>query len=447
MPPIMRRILTSAKLAIAPLLLIIPALAQESAAPSLGQFGVSQVEVLHGRASLFTPLAGLQTPLRGTPMRVIGRAHLEVPPGSEVRVSWLGHASLHIWGPTALEWSPSPTRSTPKGLPLAAPSGVHWTLFDLAWMDIEVRRGDHVLRLPGDWRLDLRPGTLHLRGLPSGPVELRHQAGRVAWLRWLGDASQARPPMAIYPGSTLRIDRPLPARREVGPQAEAWPSSNWPWRAPQDTPAERAERQLLTHQTTRFEGYPTQDASQAGPVNTVSGFADPTAVSTTLVEDGASPQEGEVLVLPAPTGPKRTAIAPLTGAPAVQLPRPETAPVRPPKPGPLRDSSPGEEAAPPAFDPAHWRGLERSQLTSAGALGVEARADVEVRVFASGRYKVIVDALSKEGAWCFGPDRDWRLEPGAVAVYEADGSLKLSFGKLSDRAPVRGRPSFSDLAD
>ena len=68
-----------------------------------------------------------------------------------------------------------------------------------------------------------------------------------------------------------------------------------------------------------------------------------------------------------------------------------------------------------------------------------------MRVFASGRYKVFVDALSDEGAWCFAPHQDWWLEPGAVVVFEADGELKLSFGRVDQHAPLPGRPAYEQL--
>ena len=81
-----------------------------------------------------------------------------------------------------------------------------------------------------------------------------------------------------------------------------------------------------------------------------------------------------------------------------------------------------------------------------GAVAVQRTAGTEVRVFASGRYKVFVDALADAPVWCFAPDKDYLLQPGAVAVFEKDGSLRLRFGEIEEHEPVTGRPAFDHLA-
>lgn len=401
---------------------------EDDPAPSPGRADVCRVTVLRGRARLLGPESGDTSLSDQEHLLVEGRAHLEVPTGSEVRIAWLGRASLHVWGPSALEWSSEPRAVPEEGLPRVAVGRLEWTVFDLAWMNVEVRRGTPVLRLPGDWRADLGASALHLRGLPSGPFEVRHHAGRPLVLRWLGDTAQARPPLSVHAGSTLRILRPLPARTDRAATAEAWEREAWPWRSPSDTPHDRAERAEPGRETRRFQGFPATDPEQTGPVGSVRGFPDPTQVRAEIVERG-------------PTEPERTPLSPLTGEPAPQRPRPETVPEVA-----EADESPGEVQT-PEHDPEHWRGFEREDLAEAGAVAVERRPDVEVRVFASGRYKVLVDALAEEGAWVFAPDQDWRLEPGAVVLFEPDGELGLGFGRYEPREKAEGRPGVEALAE
>ena len=181
----------------------LPALGQE---PSVAHPAVARVEVLAGRAVVHTEGRAEQTLLRAGRAVVEGPAHLEVGAGSEVRLSWAGRASFHLWGPAAIQWRSIPaTEGSASGLSSYSEERLEWRLFDLTWADLEVRRGSHHLYLPDDWRMSCDSGAWHFRRLPSGPLELRHHAGSPVTLTWLGDPARARPPITVYSGSSLRI--------------------------------------------------------------------------------------------------------------------------------------------------------------------------------------------------------------------------------------------------
>ncbi|MDA1263570.1 MAG: hypothetical protein O2816_00655 [Planctomycetota bacterium] len=401
-----------------------------------GEAGVCLVEVRRGRVRVMTLDGSHREVTVGQPEAIRGRAHLEVPAGAEARIAWVGQASLTVWGPSALEWQII-ARPNPAGpLPTVAPANIEWILFDLAWMDLEVRRGVHRLRLPGDWSADIGHGAFALRGLPSGPIEMRHHAGSAAVLRWTGDASQARPQLALTAGSSLRIDRPLPGRADHGFRADAWEDSAWPWRIETDNPADRAERLVLELETPYFAGYPTREPGMSGPVNTVKGFADPTKVRLEVVEMAPSQTSSglaQTFVPPAEPEPRRTALSPLHGRTAHQAPRVESHPRsrqgQPPvAPAQTPEATP-EPATPTLGDRSAWRNLTSSQLVGDAPLWIERRSDVTVQQLTSGRSQVVVDALADRSAWCFAPDGDWELQPGCVLVFEPSGKLKLGFGK------------------
>jgi len=428
------------------------AAAQEQPA-SLGRPDTARVEVLKGRARLLTPEEGERFLSRSKPATVSGRVHVELPAGAQVRVSWLDRASLQLWGPAAIEWN-ARAQAPAQGqspLPLVAPGELEWTILDLGWIDFEVRRGVHVLRMPGDWRAEVPRGAFQLRGLPHGPLELYHQAGQTLTLTWLGELGRARPPIFVRAGSRLRIDQPPPARTDHGGSARSWSQVEWPWRDEVDSPADRAERAELTRETNVYEGYPTLDRGAAGPVTSVKGFADPSEVAAQVEVVGGEPEQtavDEVGAPPVPSpveAPTPTPLSPITGKVAPPKPREETEP-RLPNPPPVQEPDPEPAPRGEPYDAAQWRGLLRSELSDSGAVAVQKGRGVEVRVFPSGRYKVFVDALAKEGAWCFGPDRDYFLQPGAVAVFELDGRLKLRFGRIDESEPITGRPPFTALA-
>ena len=491
------------------LLLCAPLVAQ-APEPSPWRADTCRIEVLHGRAQVLSVEEGKLDLQDGERRDLAGRAHLEIPIGSEVRLSWIDRASLDLHGPTAIEWGVRRAGRPQGPLPSAAPVDLEWILYEVAWIDLEIRRGEHVLRLPGDWRVDLGHGAVHLIGLPHGPIELRNGAGTPAILRWLGDPSQARPPIAVLPGSTLRIDQPPPApsSSQSGlrePEATAsWPQAEWPWRGERDTPADRREREELGRRTDHFEGFPSLDPSE-GPATSIRPFTDEEDLLARIFEAGPEKRpEGEIGEGPESTpealgssSPSPTPLSPLTGRIAEQRPRPESEPPRaqePPageedpvpsdltspaersqraalsKPAlpdrdiettsldrgeaqapsdpaeplptakPLSVSEPVQEGSTP-FDASLWRGLRRDQLSTPESIAVERRADIEVRVLSSGRIKVLVDALSSAGGWCFGPEQDWHLEPGAVLVFDTDGSLLAGFGDFTSHSPLPGRPS------
>ncbi|MEZ5976109.1 MAG: hypothetical protein R3E96_15090 [Planctomycetota bacterium] len=66
------------------------------------------------------------------------------------------------------------------------------------------------------------------------------------------------------------------------------------------------------------------------------------------------------------------------------------------------------------YIPSQWRGLQRSQLQDCGEIVVEQRKGVEVRVFAGGRSKVLIDRWDGRNTWVFTPESDLHLAPGAV---------------------------------
>jgi len=104
-------------------------------------------------------------------------------------------------------------------------------------------------------------------------------------------------------------------------------------------------------------------------------------------------------------------------------------------------SKPSAPDGPYTFDARHWRGLSRGRLNAVGALAVQRSNGVEVRVISGGRLKVLVDAQLGRGIWCFTPAADYLVGPGAVAVFDADGSLGMQFGDVRSQPPLEGRPS------
>jgi len=87
-----------------------------------------------------------------------------------------------------------------------------------------------------------------------------------------------------------------------------------------------------------------------------------------------------------------------------------------------------------------WEDLE-----GAGPLAVQRSPDVELRLFASGRRKVSLDVMAPRAVWCFAPERDYLMQPGAVLVFESDGALRMRFGGVEEREAIAGRPSWDRL--
>ena len=442
-----------------PILAVLVAGSAPAQQPSAAHADVARVEVHQGRARISHAGQEAMGLSRGDSALTEGAAHLELRPGGRARVSWAGRASLELWGPAAIQWE-SEAPSGPEDPMRTFPDrGLEVTFFDVSWADFETRRGEHVLRMPGEWRLDCRRGAWQLRGLPTGPLELRHHAGEAATLTWLGDPDRARPPLAVYSGSSIRIDRPAGAPVDRGGRAP-WgeDEDQWPWRRESDRPRDRREREELARETTEMPGYPTRDPSADGPRASIRGAVPPGDLRVVVTEDERS---GRDPVAPLdgrkapqrrrPTPPRRPEAPreqpePRPQDPEAPRPRPERPAPTPepdakrPEPAPPAPREPGSPS--PAFRSAQWRGLQSDQLTAAGAVGVQRAAGVEVRVFASGRYKVLVDASAAGPVWAFAVDRDYRLHPGAVVVFDPEGGLRLRFGEIEEHEALEGRPRF-----
>lgn len=163
-----------------------------------------------------------------------GAGQLELAPGSRARIAWPGRCSVDLVGPASLGWRPD-TPSEALRLDLVAVRAA----------ELEVRQGRVRADLPGAWRLDLGEGAYGLEELPSGGVQLEHQAGRVARATWVGGAGYAPPPAEVWPGERVRLTgAPSGATRaDRGRAVPGWSTSGWPWgeAAPGDPDAPIAE--------------------------------------------------------------------------------------------------------------------------------------------------------------------------------------------------------------
>ena len=400
------------------LLAPLPALAVQE--PSAARADVARIQVESGRAVVTSGRSDVLT-LRAAEERLVGGpAHVEVAAGAQVRLSWAGRASLDIYGPAALQWDLAPGEEEPAGaLATWSSRGLEWRLFDAAWVDVEVRRGRHFLHLPGDWRAECAHGAWHVRGLASGPLELHCRAGGPTELLYEGRAAAARPPLVLHPGSAVRLDRlPRAERLDDEGEHEAWAKPAWPWRSEADSPDQRAERNRHASETDVLPGFPTRDPGADGPRATIQGLPD--AGDLRLELRPRAPQE--------PAQDRREPSAGGDAAPRVPAER-----------------SP-EPAGPRAYDPVQWRGLAHRELDVVGALAVEDRPWSEVRIFPSGRHKVLVDQGSGRGVWAFAPTRDYWLGPGSIVLFDQRGALVLRHGDVRELDPIPGRPAYAELA-
>ncbi len=437
----------------------------------------ARVEVVAGRAVLVGAGMTGHEMRRGESKSARGRTHLEVTLGSQVRVWWTETMSIEVFGPSSVEW-------------IAEGDRVRSIFHQLTWADVEVRRGEHEVSIPASWRAALSRGAFRLRGIAGGPSEFFHHAGRPARLEWLGNPSQPIPPVFVYPGSSVRLDRPrhvrsqpaLPDGEALGgawaldPEAESL-TSVWPWRGRTDTDADVARRERIRRTTRvldepfgasggRYERIVTPDglggstshrtAAVAAPAPRGAGGTlsqipvtpeqAPEFIVTVREDRGASDEAGTVAeprerwragdLEQLPAGGDETSAPDGMGAMPPEADRTDAAQAQRVRPG-------SRPAVP--FDAAQWRGLLRAQLNGTGVMAAERGAGVEVRVLGGGRTKVFVSSGSPAPRWCFTPRSDYLMQPGAVAVFEADGSLRMSFGTLEEHAPRLGRPSFDRL--
>lgn len=434
----------------------------------------ARVEVVAGRAIVVGGGFEGLTMRRGDSKSARGRTHLEVPLGSQVRIWWTETMSMDIFGPSSLEW-------------VAEGTQVNSLFHQLSWADVEVRRGEHEVSLPAAWRAKIRRGAFRLRGIAGGPSELFHHAGQPALLEWLGSPSQPIPPVFVYPGSSVRLDQPRHVPRQpalpdgvrlggawdLGTEPESlW--SIWPWRSRTDTDADVIRRERISRTTRvlqeplgvprgRYEGVVTPAApARSAPVRAATRGASVTFAQVPVtaaeapevtVRERASREAGRAAAeaetaLEAGKGSRLDALEQLAGGGDGSF--------APDKVGAMlfatehldatevqRRGSKPRGVVP--FDAAQWRGLRRAELNGTGVLAAERGRGVEFRILGGGRTKVFVSSGSPEPRWCFTPRADYLLQPGAVAVFEADGRLRMSFGTLEEHTPRLGRPTFDRL--
>ena len=408
---------------------------------------ISRVEVRSGRAEIIQTVDSMQTVRRGSNVTLRGKAHLEVPAGSEVRVSYPGQASLSVWGPASLDWQSVPNQAEP------GQNSIVWNLFQTTWCDFEVRRGTHHLNLPGDWHAQMDGGSLRLRGLATGPLEMRLNAGRPVRVFWNGDNSQARPPMTVYPGSNIRLEQPQQVKVDRSSQSKRWNQPEWPYRRNSDTPEQAQDRAA---QPMRLKEAPAWPAPEVLKVDELEPEAETQTQSSEPVLQAQVPSQPvieRVQVQPVrsnpvvPTQPGRPFAAPET-QPVVNQPSvaPQADSVQPKAPVAAPNETP--KVAPVATVPfvrEQWRGLAQSKITDCGVLAVEQRKGVEVRVFAGGKTKILVDRWDGSQTWVMTQGKDYHLAPGCVAVFNAKGELEMSHGGLETYPAVTGRPVFSQV--
>lgn len=453
----------------------------------------ARIDAIAGRAVVVGGGAEGITVRRGEMKRSSGRSHLEVAVGGHVRVRWTETMSLDVFGPSSFEWAPKEGH-------------VDVIFHQLTWADIDVRRGEHSFELPASWFARVGRSAARLRGIAGGPTELMLHAGQPIELEWRGSASQPIPPVAVYPGSSVRLDQPRHVKTgqtsaEGMPERQAWTAGGedesvetvWPWRSRADTP-EQAARRLEAGRTTRsineMPGVPggrvervrrirVDDSTSklqldAPEVETYAQvpFVSPVpprfAIEITS-PDGTAPRlNGGTVTSPAAPpsaggpGSRANEIGPAQpmgerSGHDVVLRGPAGAsnrPIAPEAVGAMRFASQEVEkdsqgAAAGAhlvpFQSEQWRGLSRNQLNGTGRLAAEKGTGVEFRVLGGGRMKVFVSGGSPSPRWCFTPQRDYLLQPGAVAVFEPNGRMRMSFGTIEEHQPIAGRPSYDRL--
>ncbi|MFT6831055.1 MAG: hypothetical protein ACJAZN_001212 [Planctomycetota bacterium] len=458
--------------------------------PAVSSSVDARVDVVEGRAVLVSQTERPSTLRRGSSARSLGDAHLELAAGSQARISLDGEMTLDVFGPSSVEWR-------------AGDEGVDIVFYELGWADVSVRAGQHGLALPADWVAEFGRTSFHLRALPGGPTELRHNAGTPITLDWRGDETRVRPPVSVYAGSSVRLDRPRFQRIQGGSvQHEGtspWREDGrgaWPWRSRTDTAAQAQEREVLGRETqvldeipgapkgeiARLRAFEADGSSQVRPLrrNKENGQT----YAQVPVTPGAVPRI-EIVSRPGMRGlervnlPRRPETGPMvtdgplgtwgsthegaqkriqgssTASPhksqqEPNAPAPERAAAAPADssslPSPSRAFQ-GTTAPTKPFVPEEWRGLSRRGLNGTGEIAAERGSGVEVRLLGAGRMKVFVSASSPAPRWCFTPTKDYLMSPGAVAVFEEDGSLRMKFGEVQEMAPAEGRPSFSRLSN
>ncbi len=387
----------------------------------------ARLEVRTGRVQVIQSEGTKSTLRQSEQLSVRGSTHLEVSSGSEVRISYPGVASMHVWGPASLDWQSVPTQQTSnlEDLEDLSSSGIAWNIFSATWCDLEVRRGRHLLHMPGDWSAVMEGGSVRLRGLATGPLEVRVNAGDPMRLYWTGEQSQARPPLTVYPGSNLRLERPTLAKVDQSGNSKAWQEPAWPYRQSSETVAQNNQRQGRSLHTRKTQPWPSPGPSQG--------------TSGTVAQVDVSPRIERVQIQVQPQ-PKQPVASINKAQEDQQVVR--TAPIlqpadQPPVVSPVLSEAPVQPTqlfSDTTYVGDHWRHVSLSKLKACGPVVVENRSGVETRVFASGRRKVLVDRFDGSATWVFGPTEDYHLSPGAVAVFDEAGKLVLSHGDVKTHA-------------
>lgn len=140
---------------------VVPWTLPAAAAPD----AAARVEVLEGRALLAATGFVERLQAGAGERRIEGPAHLELPAGSRVRVTWSGRASVLLEGRSVFAWSPPRADAAP-----------HWELAEVGSAHLELRRGPLELGLAGGWKGRLFSGACVVHGTSAG-FELEHQAG------------------------------------------------------------------------------------------------------------------------------------------------------------------------------------------------------------------------------------------------------------------------------
>ncbi len=443
-------------------------------------YNTAQVEVTHGRAVLIGSEVGCQTIRKGDREGTSGRSQLEIPTGSEARISWPGACSVRVYGPSSIEWD---NQGATLGL----------KFHEIAWADFECRQGKHELFLPSEWSGTFGRSAFHIRGITGGPCEFRLQAGDPVSLQWDGNNRFSLPPLQVLPGSSVRLDRPRFMNAPVSSNAPSgsWPTDGeqitWPW-TPTQGPGQTAGMS--------FNGAPSQQGGTSASLPTggesVTATEDPVVSCPVCCEAPAikqsdmcqeglepycdestekAPTYGQAPIVNAaptvefeavdqPTA-KLIGIDPFSAeftvidANGIEVPLVgEAAPLKA-QPSPIPDPGPAPEVAPepepepePAvFTPSEWRGFTKKDLNHAGSIVAERSSDVEYRILGQGRCKIIVSDSASQPRWCFTPKVDLQMQPGSVAIIEKDGTLRMSFGDVEEFQPPADRPSYDELDD
>jgi hypothetical protein len=209
----------------------------------------ARVEVLEGRALLAGTGVVDRLQAGAGERRIEGPAHLELPAGSRVRVTWSGRASVLLEGRCVLAWSPPAANGAP-----------HWELAEVGSAHLELRRGPLDLSLAGGWKGRLFSGACVVRGTAAG-FELEHQAGLPLDLWPPPQDGRPAAPFTVLAGARVRLVRgslnPLSSEGSRGSVAVShqrlglerlgtpaghppWRGFAWPWASPPPSAAVEA---------------------------------------------------------------------------------------------------------------------------------------------------------------------------------------------------------------